>query len=109
MHFPRRILRPLGLCVCLAALLIAGGCSEPDGNIAEGKRWYRMHNCSACHGDNGYDGNAPNIAALDMRFNSFTHRLRNTKTAVMPEYDENRISDNDAADILAYLKSITVP
>ncbi|MFN2353386.1 MAG: cytochrome c [Desulfopila sp.] len=109
MHFPRRILRSLGLHACLAALLVAVGCSEPEGTVAEGKRWYRMHNCSACHGDNGYDGNGPNIAALDMEFNSFTHRLRNAETAVMPQYDENQINDDDAADILAYLKSITVP
>lgn len=109
MPFPRRILRLLGLCGGIAALLVAGGCSEPEGNVAEGKRWYRMHNCSACHGDNGYDGNGPDIADLDMGFNSFTHRLRNGETAVMPVYDENRISDNDAADILAYLQSLTKP
>ncbi len=89
-----------------AAAFVAGGCSGPEGNAAEGKRWYGMHNCHACHGEKGYDGGGPDIANIDMSHRSFVHRLRNAETAVMPEYSEEKISDEDAADILAYLKSI---
>lgn len=89
-----------------AAAFVAGGCSTPKGNAADGKKWYRMHNCQGCHGEKGYDGGGPDIANIDMGYGSFVKRLRNSQTAVMPEYSEEKISDQDAADILAYLKSV---
>ncbi len=82
------------------------GCSTPDGDIAKGKRWYRMHNCFSCHGENGGDGRGPDIAGLDMSYRSFVNRLRKTETAVMPAFGKEKISDQDAADILAFLKNI---
>ncbi len=94
------------LLLVVAAALVLSGCSTPEGNAAEGKRWYRMHNCHACHGEQGYDGGGPDIANIDMRYRSFVHRLRNAETAVMPEFSEEKISNEDAADILAYLQSI---
>jgi len=89
-----------------ASSLVLSGCSTPEGNAADGKRWYRMHNCSGCHGEKGYDGGGPDIVNIDMDYGSFVNRLRNSQTAVMPEYGEEKISDQDAADILAFLKSI---
>ncbi len=90
----------------LSSFLILGGCSAPEGNIADGKRWYRMHTCHACHGQNGNDGRAPKIAGLDMSYRSFLSRLRETETAIMPRYPKEKINDQDAADILVYLKSL---
>lgn len=81
------------------------GCSAPEGNAADGQRWYRMHNCHACHGENGNDGEGPQIGGLSMGFHSFTKRLRNAETPIMPAYSEEQISDQDVADILAFLKA----
>ncbi len=64
-----------------------------EGDITDGKRWYRMHNCFACHGENGHDGRGPDIAALDMSYRSFVSRLRNTETQVMPEFSKGKIND----------------
>jgi mono/diheme cytochrome c family protein len=89
-----------------SVLFLLSGCSSPEGNVAEGKKWYEMHNCNSCHGDNGNDGNGPAIAALDMSYRAFVSRLRNAETAVMPVYSKEKISDQDAADILAYLQSL---
>ncbi len=100
---------PCSLCLIVIvslSLTMLSGCTTPEGNADDGKRWYRMHNCHACHGEYGYDGDGPDIAALDMSYRSFVHRLRNAETAVMPEFSEEKINDQDAADILAYLQNI---
>lgn len=94
-----------GLIILMAAAF--SGCSSPpDGNAADGKRWYRMHNCHACHGEKGNDGRGPGIAGLDMSYNQFVDRLRNPRTRIMPAYSKEKIDDQDAADILAHLKSL---
>lgn len=81
------------------------GCSAPPGNAADGQRWYKMHNCSSCHGPHGNDGRAINIAGLDMSFYSFVRKLRTTDAPIMPAFPEDRVSKQDAADIYAYLRS----
>jgi mono/diheme cytochrome c family protein len=89
----------------ICALLIMTCCSAPQGNPDDGKRWYLMHNCSACHGPNGNDGRAPDIARIDMRFGSFVKKLRTTDAPIMPSFPDSRLSTEDAADIYAYLKN----
>lgn len=104
-HF-RTVFFLISISFSLAFLTLLSGCTSPKGDIAEGKRWYRMHNCSACHGENGHDGRGPDIAALDMSYRAFVSRLRTTETQVMPAFPKEKINDQDAADILAYLQSI---
>lgn len=87
------------------SLILLSGCSGPAGDPANGKRWYMMHNCSSCHGPNGNDGRAVNIAGIKMSFGSFVRKLRTTDAPIMPAYPESKISEQDAADIYAYLKS----
>lgn len=89
----------------LATTVLVSGCNNPQGNAGEGKRWYAMHNCSACHGEKGNDGRAAQIAPLDMSFSSFVKVLRDPYSASMPRFPENRLSEEDAADIYAWLKS----
>ncbi len=96
---------------CLTTLSLLGtlflsGCGAPDGNSENGKRWYSMHNCSACHGIHGNDGRAVDVAGIDMSFGSFTRVLRRTDAPIMPHFPESKISQQDAADIYAYLKSV---
>ena len=88
------------------SLFMVSACTSPEGNAADGKRWYTMHTCYACHGKNGNDGRGPNIANINMSYRSFVSRLRNAETAIMPEYSKEKISDQDAADILAFLKTV---
>ncbi len=92
------------LAFILSASLIS--CSSPVGDPVEGKRWYTMHNCFACHGKNANDGKGPNIAGIEMNYRQFLNRLRNAKTPIMPEYSRQRIPDQDVADILSWLQSI---
>ena len=94
----------------LSLLIIAtaglpAACSAPAGNAEEGRKWYSMHNCSKCHGENGQNGRAKQIVPLDIGFSHFEDILRAPYSPSMPPYTEARLSRQDAADIYAWLKS----
>lgn len=89
----------------LGFFLFLASCGAPQGDVEDGKKWYMMNNCSACHGQNGNDGRAPDIKRLDMSFGSFVRKLRRTDTQIMPAFPESKLSEKDAADIYAFLKS----
>ncbi len=89
----------------LFLVLLASGCGQtPEGNHEEGQRWYLMHNCQSCHGPQGNDGRAVAIAPLDLSYTAFVRRLRTKESPIMPYYPEDKISDQDAADIHTFLK-----
>lgn len=102
-------IRIAGIGISLFAFVIIGACATPPGDPETGKKWYTMHNCGSCHGPNGYDGKAVSIADLDMGFRSFVRKLRKTDAAIMPPFPESKISEQDAAEIYAYLKSLKEP
>ncbi len=85
--------------------LIVSGCSAPTGNPDDGKRWYSMHNCFACHGPNGNDGKAPVVNNLEMSYWRFEKIIRDAGSPIMPKYPEEKISDQDVADLYAFLKA----
>lgn len=93
--------------LCLL-LLLAGGLSAcgsaPPGNIENGKKWFTMNNCNSCHGEQGKGGRGPAITPLDMTHGSFVKKLRTKNAPIMPYYPETKVSDQDAADMYAYLK-----
>ena len=90
----------------LVISILFAACSPPPGNPANGKKWFMMHNCYACHGKNANDGKAPVIARIDRRFGSFLRFIRNPDSAVMPIFPEEVLSRQDAADIYAWLQSL---
>jgi mono/diheme cytochrome c family protein len=104
MPTPRRHLALCSLALLFAGLLTA--CSgAPAGNVENGKKWFTMNNCNSCHGEQGKGGRGPAIVPLDMTFASFVKKLRKQDAAIMPPYPETKISEQDAADIYAYLKA----
>ena len=86
-------------------LLMVGGCSAPMGNPEDGKRWYSMHNCFACHGPDGDDGKAPVVSDLEMSYWRFERIIRDAGSPIMPKYPEEKISDQDVADLYAFLRA----
>ncbi len=89
----------------LTSFLLAA-CSPPSGNPENGKKWFMMHNCYACHGRNAKGGKAPEIARINRRFSSFLRFIRTPQSTVMPNFPAERISRQDAADIYAWLQSL---
>lgn len=107
MYDPRRTVAQVVTFLFFATtILVLSGCKTPEGNARRGQDWYAMNTCYSCHGKNGNDGDGPTIAGVDMSYRQFLKRLRKAQTQVMPAYPEEKISDQDAADILAYLQTL---
>ncbi len=93
--------------IVLASIVLLSACSPPVvGNAEDGKRWFTMHNCYACHGKDANNGQAPKIAGLNRSFASFVRFIRNPDSARMPSFAEETVSRQDAADIYAWLQSL---
>ena len=88
----------------VVSCLIFFGCSSPKGNPEDGARWYKMHNCFACHGSTGNNGKAVKIRDLDIGYRTFRSIIRDANSPIMPKFPEEKISDQDIADIYEWLK-----
>jgi mono/diheme cytochrome c family protein len=104
MNYLKRGRKNILLAFTGAAILAA--CSTPAGNAEDGKRWFNMNHCSSCHGKNANDGRARAIAGLDIGFGKFVRILRKPYSPSMPAFSEKKLSEQDAADIYAWLKSL---
>ncbi len=98
----------LGLSV-LAPGAPAWAQNTPAGDIENGKRVYIAVGCFTCHGRVGqggaYNYPAPAIAQLEMPVEAFEAFLREAPND-MPSYPASVLSDKDAADLLAFLRSL---
>ena len=92
----------LGL-ACGAALAQA-----PSGDVARGKSAYMKHGCAACHGSIGHGGDrgsGPRIAFEGLwPFEAFAQQTRRPRQS-MPRYPVEHLSDQEMADIYAYVAS----
>ena len=109
-------------CIGVAALAIAtlsGGAfiialaqDVPHGNAANGKRIYLAAGCFTCHGRSGqggaYTGPAPILARTALPFDGFKALIRDPSDN-MPAYSDAVLSDQDIADVYAFLESLPVP
>jgi mono/diheme cytochrome c family protein len=80
-----------------------------SGDAANGKRIYLADGCFACHGRAGQGGAmnypAPAIAEVEMPVESFSAFLRDAPND-MPAYSTSVLSDKEATDIYAFLRSL---
>ena len=96
---------PLAILVSSAALLAHGQSSA--GDAARGKALYMQDMCYTCHGTAGQGGDrgsGPRIAPNVFPWEGFVHQVRHPREQ-MPRYSEKFASDQDLADIHAYLAS----
>ncbi len=87
----------------------AGEKSEatPAGNAETGKKIFTKDGCYECHGREGQgaaQGAGPRIGPLQLSFEAFTKYVHHP-TGQMPPYTSKVISDQELADIFAYLQS----
>lgn len=87
-------------CVCAAW-------GAPHADAKRGKRLFLRDGCYACHGTQGAGGGiaGPQLAPDPPPFEAVLAQLRAPANR-MPLYTKKVLSDADAADIYAYLKSI---
>lgn len=74
-------------------------------DAAKGRAAFVRHGCYQCHGFEGQGGVGKTLAPNPMPFPAFSIFVRNTSGA-MPPYQKAILSDEDLADIHAYLSSV---
>jgi ubiquinol-cytochrome c reductase cytochrome c subunit len=99
MHFS---LRPLALAM-IAASFFSGSALAADA--AKGKTAYVKNGCFQCHGYVGQGGAGAKLAPKPMPQEAFVNFVRTTNRA-MPPYSEQILSNEDLADIYAFVASI---
>jgi mono/diheme cytochrome c family protein len=88
--------------------------SPVTGNAASGKALYYSNGCYACHGYNGETGARPFVGrwgnlATEQGFIAFLRGRANvapvTPSTSMPNFGEASVSDKQAKDIYAYIRT----
>ena len=84
----------------------------PQGDAVNGKQIYLRDACFTCHGRSGqggvFRGRAPILAQTALPFDGFRELLRDPP-GDMPAYSEAVLSDNEIADIYAFIESLPGP
>jgi mono/diheme cytochrome c family protein len=90
----------------------AGAQEEPSGNAAHGRQLYLATGCFECHGRDGqggaFNGPAPTLAHTELGFQAFKDQLRQPAND-MPAYAVGVMSDQDVADLLAFVRALPGP
>lgn len=93
----------------LGAAMPAWAQDAPPGDAPNGQKVYLADGCFMCHGRSGqggaYNGPAPVLAKTQMPFDGFKNQLRNPVDD-MPAYSEAVMSDQQIADIYAFVQSL---
>lgn len=94
-----------------AALGADGGQPDPThpaGSAERGRELFMKHQCYSCHGTAGQGGErtaGPRLAPDPFPYVAFEMQLRQPR-GVMPRYPQQFVSNQDVADIYAYVSGI---
>ena len=100
-----------------AAALSGGGggahaADAPKGDAAKGKQHFLSDGCAYCHGTVGQGGGGRTgglrLAKMGIAFPAFLNQLRHPVNE-MPPYVVGALSDQDVADIYAYVAGLPSP
>ena len=80
------------------------------GDAVNGKRILMRNGCYQCHGIVGQGGLAgPRLAQTKLTLAGFTAYVRNPRPTNMPPYREKVMTDQELADVYAYIQSLPAP
>ena len=84
--------------------------AAPKGNVERGHKLFVADGCYSCHGIGAQGGGraGPRLARTKLPFEAFLQQLRHPSNA-MPPYEAPILSDQVAADIFAYVRSLPGP
>jgi mono/diheme cytochrome c family protein len=89
-----------------AAGLVLGQASALAASAEKGKAAFLQHGCWQCHGYQGQGGvTGPRLAPNPIPFDTLSNFVRTTSRQ-MPPFRKEILSDEDLADIYAYLQSV---
>jgi mono/diheme cytochrome c family protein len=84
------------------------GGGAPSGNTQNGKRIFESYGCYQCHGHDAHGGAGARLAPNPISFDRFSRYVRKP-TGEMPPYTAKVVSDQELADIYAFLGTIPAP
>ena len=96
-------------------LFVAAAFSQDAGNVENGRQLYYDHACYGCHGYGGIGrrnivNNASGILVSEQVFITYLRARADQNpqfpTQTMPNYDESSLSDDDARDIYAFIRTL---
>jgi mono/diheme cytochrome c family protein len=98
-------------CLVLFVVMAMAALAETKaGDAANGKRLFERNACYQCHGYWGQGGNAgARLAQTRLPFVAFSAFVRNPPSGSMPPFRAKVMSDQELADVYAYIKSIPEP
>jgi len=85
--------------------------NAPSGNAQHGQKIFADYGCYQCHGREAQGGlgtGAPKLGPRPIVWAAFTRYVRQP-TGQMPPYTSKVVSDQDLADIYAFLQSRVAP
>ena len=91
--------------------LVAFAQDAPSGNAERGHKAFLKYQCYTCHGTVGQGadrGAGPKLAPNPFPWAGFEFQVR-TPRQDMPPYRQQHLSDQDLADIYAYVATIKAP
>jgi mono/diheme cytochrome c family protein len=91
-------------------MAMAAMAQTKTGDAANGKRLFEKNACYQCHGYWGQGGVAGvRLAQTRLPFVAFSAFVRNPPSGSMPPFRAKVMSDQELADVYAYIKSIPEP
>ena len=92
----------------LFAALVAAQTKPADAD--NGKRLFEHNGCYQCHGHQGQGGLAgARLAQTRLTQSAFTAYVRNPRSGMMPPFRAKVLSDQELADVYAYIKTFPEP
>ena len=80
--------------------------AAPAGNADRGQTFFRKAGCYQCHSEQAQGGaQGPRLGPNPMAFQAFARYLRAPR-GEMPPYTEKVMSDQDVADVHAFLRAL---
>ena len=103
------------LVLAVTGLILAAGpaCAQAPaaaGNAENGRKLYVQVGCYQCHGYAGQGARmtGPRVSRTEFPFESFLYQLRHPANQ-MPPYEAAVVSDQEAADLYAYVRQMPAP
>jgi mono/diheme cytochrome c family protein len=97
------------LSIMMAALLLPAlipAQQTAAGDASRGKDLFLKYSCYACHGFSGQNGPGARLVPMRMTPAAFTAYVRSPRTRQMPSFSAKVLSDEQLADIQAYVKTL---
>ena len=98
------------LLLTLSLAAVAARAQTKPGDVANGKQVFMRNGCYQCHGTVGQGGlGGARLAQTKLTLAGFTSYVRNPAPGSMPPYRAKVMSDQELADVFAYVQSVPPP